>query len=191
MNQITHPNLVRALVKPGHQISTNMTPMEADLWHGATGVAGECGEVLDAIIQSQLSGFLPDRENLVEEFGDMEFYLEQVRQNLGVSRRQVIEFQGPTPGAFDLLLDATSLAVAGSILLDLVKKVVVYKKDGVNLDIMQALARIEIWMMRMRDALGITREETIDGNIAKLSVRYSSGSYSNEQAQARADKVAE
>ena len=40
----------------------------------------------------------------------------------------------------------------------------------------------------MEAALGLTREEILRRNIVKLNERYSEGSYSNEQAKARADK---
>jgi hypothetical protein len=37
--------------------------------------------------------------------------------------------------------------------------------------------------------MGITRDEVLAHNIAKLSKRYSSGSYSDKHAQERADKA--
>ena len=38
-------------------------------------------------------------------------------------------------------------------------------------------------------SVGLSFEEVLQHNVGKLSVRYSSGSYSNKQAQERADKV--
>ena len=43
-------------------------------------------------------------------------------------------------------------------------------------------------MEALRQSYDITREQTIRANIAKLGVRYSSGTYSDKQAQERADK---
>ncbi len=40
-------------------------------------------------------------------------------------------------------------------------------------------------------SVGLTFEEVLQHNVDKLSVRYSCGKYSNEQAQERADKISE
>jgi hypothetical protein len=50
---------------------------------------------------------------------------------------------------------------------------------------------IEFFLEGLRSALKISREETIQANIAKLSERYKSLSYSNEAAVQRADKAVE
>lgn len=115
---ISHSDLVKTLVKSGSEIAAHLDAGEADLWHAATGVSGEAGELLDAVKKHVIYKKPLDRENMVEELGDLEFYMEQVRQNLG-----------------------------------------------------------------------ITREETISANIAKLSIRYAGLKYSNDAAQLRADKA--
>lgn len=117
MGDINHSEMVKALAKSGEDIVAELTPEEAHLWHMATGVSGEAGELLDAVKKAVIYRKPLDRENIVEELGDLEFYMEGLRQGLG-----------------------------------------------------------------------ITREETIEHNIAKLSVRYHTGKFSNEDAQERADK---
>lgn len=82
MTEITHPALVAALVKPGPDIVAQMTPDKADLWHAATGVAGEAGELLDAIKKVAIYNKPLDVDNVIEELGDLEFYMEQLRQRL-------------------------------------------------------------------------------------------------------------
>jgi hypothetical protein len=47
----------------------------------------------------------------------------------------------------------------------------------------------QFYLEGIRSAMGITREETLDANIAKLSVRYHQGKFTNRQAAKRADKV--
>lgn len=115
---MNHGELVRKLNKPGHKIIQDLDDNKANLWHMATGVSGESGEILDCIKKHVIYSKELDRENLIEELGDMEYFLEGVRQSTG-----------------------------------------------------------------------ITREECIENNIAKLSKRYHNMSYSNEQAQTRADKL--
>lgn len=113
-----HAALVTALAKPGADIVASLTPASAHALHMAVGVSGEAGELLDAVKKYAIYVKPIDRANVVEELGDMEFY-----------------------------------------------------------------------MQGLREGLGITREETLEGNIGKLSKRYSSGTYSNTQAQERADKA--
>lgn len=109
--------MAKDLAKSGEEIAAKINEAEADLWHMATGVSGEAGELLDAVKKSVIYKRDLDRENVVEEIGDIRFYL------AGIMNR-----------------------------------------------------------------LGITEEEVLAHNNAKLSKRYAAGSYSNEQAQERADK---
>lgn len=115
--QINYSEFVGSLVKSPNQIVEELTPHKAHCLHMAVGVAGEAGELLDAIKKYAIYNKEVDFENLIEELGDIEFFLEG-----------------------------------------------------------------------LRNTCGITREQTIEHNVAKLSKRYSSGSYSNKQAQERADK---
>lgn len=116
----TFQEMARDLSKPGEEIAARMTEAEADLWHMATGVAGEAGELLDAVKKAVVYKKPLDRENVVEELGDLRFY-----------------------------------------------------------------------MAGLMNRLDITEDEILAHNNAKLSKRYAAGSYSNEQAQARADKADE
>lgn len=113
-----HSELVKALAKSGQDIVNTLTPHNAHLLHMAVGVSGEAGELIDAVKKAAIYNKPLDRENVVEELGDIEFYLEGLRAELG-----------------------------------------------------------------------ITREETVEHNIQKLSKRYASLSYSDQQAQQRADKA--
>lgn len=117
MSGINHAEMVQALAKPGADIVASLTPETAHLLHMAVGVSGEAGELLDAVKKAAVYNKPIDLANVVEELGDLEFYMEGLRQGLG-----------------------------------------------------------------------ITREETLQGNIAELSVRYNGLKYSDAAAQARADK---
>lgn len=110
--------MTRALAKDGEDIVKNLTPEQANLWHMATGVSGEAGELLDAIKKHVIYQKPLDVENVKEELGDLLFYMSNLMQSVGLSF-----------------------------------------------------------------------EEVLQHNVDKLSVRYSSGKYSNAQAQERADKI--
>lgn len=86
-----HSDMVAALVKPGSAIVLQLSPEKADLWHGATGVVGEAGELIDAIKKHVIYDKPLDLDNVIEELGDMEFYMEQIRQRLGLTREQTLE----------------------------------------------------------------------------------------------------
>ena len=88
---ITHSELVAKLVKSGEQIVSNLTPAEADLWHAVTGISGEAGELLDAVKKHVIYNRPLDLENVIEELGDLEFYMEQLRQRLGIMRELTIK----------------------------------------------------------------------------------------------------
>lgn len=82
--------MVASLVKPGQDILDALTAEQVDLWHMGTGVAGEAGELLDAIKKYVVYQNGLDFENVVEEMGDIEFYLEKIRQNLGLDRDKIL-----------------------------------------------------------------------------------------------------
>lgn len=87
---INHSDLVSALVKPGHEILSEMTPAKCYLMHMALGVEGEAGELGDAIKKHVIYNQLLDMDNVEEEMGDIEWFLEALRQFTGITREQCI-----------------------------------------------------------------------------------------------------
>lgn len=88
---IKHDEMVRVLVKPGADILRDLTPEKAHLLHMVVGVAGEAGELLDAIKKHTVYCKEVDVTNVIEELGDLEFYMEGVRQALNLTREQTLE----------------------------------------------------------------------------------------------------
>lgn len=60
------------------------------LAHAAMGLAGEAGEVVDVIKKHVFTGKTLDKEELTKELGDVEFYLEALRQQVGISREEIL-----------------------------------------------------------------------------------------------------
>ena len=85
-----YSDLVKALAKPGAEIAASMTAEEAHLIHMVLGICGEAGELLDAIKKAVVYKKPLDLTNVVEELGDIEFYLEGLRQGLGVDREATL-----------------------------------------------------------------------------------------------------
>ena len=87
---IKHNDMVAKLAKSGETIVKEMTPENAHLLHMSMGISGEAGELVDAIKKSVIYCKPIDYDNVIEELGDLEFYLEGLRQGLGVTREQTI-----------------------------------------------------------------------------------------------------
>ena len=87
---IKHNEMVKALVKSGDVIAAEMTGDDANLIHMAVGICGEAGELLDAVKKAVIYRKPLDMENVVEELGDLEFYMEGLRQAVGVTREECL-----------------------------------------------------------------------------------------------------
>lgn len=85
-----HSDLVRNLKKDPLDIVMEMTGDKADLLHMVMGVAGEAGELLDAVKKHTMYDKPLDIVNVVEELGDIEFYLEGIRQVLKLNRDYIL-----------------------------------------------------------------------------------------------------
>jgi NTP pyrophosphatase (non-canonical NTP hydrolase) len=83
-------------------------------------------------------------------------------------------------GEDGLMHCAVGISGEAGELLDAVKKLWVYGKP-------LELANVEWYMQALRSLLCVTREEVIDANIAKLSIRYPI-EYTDELAVRRLDK---
>jgi len=157
-----YAKLVSELKKPGLLICEEMTPFKADLLHMAVGIMGEVVEYK----------FAPSDDDIVEELGDIYFFLEGIRQIIKVSDDQYYDI-----GPVSLIHDSAEL-------LDLVKKVCIYNKplSSVLPGITRLLATIDVLLGECIASHRLTESQVIEANMAKLQKRYSSGNYSNNQA---------
>ncbi len=88
---ISHADMVTNLVKDPAAIRAALTNHSVDLIHAILGISGEAGELLDAVKKHVIYNKPLDLENVVEELGDIEFYLEQLRQRLGIPRESTLK----------------------------------------------------------------------------------------------------
>ena len=86
-----HAQLVQDLEKSPEKIIFELTYDKISCWHMATGIAGEAGELLDAVKKYAIYDRSVDLENIVEELGDLEFYMQGLRVRLGITREEVLE----------------------------------------------------------------------------------------------------
>lgn len=73
----------------GHYKNLKLTSDQAELLHAAIGIAGEAGELLDAVRKHVFDGQPLDRENVIEELGDLGFFIEAFFQIIGVTRVEI------------------------------------------------------------------------------------------------------
>ena len=168
---MTYVQMVNVLFKPDTEI--NM------LLHAAIGLVGETGELRAA----------RSHEHALEECGDLLFYAEALRQRLPL----VPEFYGFTKDAMRPVGHATAMDnmhIYACEILSVVKKHWVYNRQ---LDIPQLSMWLETFEISLHyyieEMCGMSVESVQEANKNKLlGKRYSTGSYSDEQANARADK---
>lgn len=85
-----HSEMVEALCKSGELIRSELTAQDAHNLHMIIGVSGEAGELVDCVKKAIIYRKPIDMENLIEELGDLEFYMEGLRQSFGITRSQTL-----------------------------------------------------------------------------------------------------
>lgn len=186
--QRIHATVLRTV--PYDQMVANlfkhMGSREASLLHAAIGISGECGELL---VASSI-------ENIVEELGDIEFYVEAGYQVLGGRRTPLadgLEVAGSDPAMHQVLGTVTiAMSSTSARLLDLAKKGWVYNKpldENAERALRFELMRIELMMEQLREMVGVRRPDVLRTNQTKLGKRYPQGVYTDQAAQVRADKA--
>ena len=155
----SHPEMVSLLAKPGSDIYNSLTSNKCHLLHMVLGIVGEVGEIVEAY---QLDS---TTEHKIEEFGDIEFYLEGFRQGVGMDTVPFRDYIAPHTNQEDL----TSLVVHSASLLDLVKKYVVYNKGELDINMVECdLYGIDAALRGLYFSELVTAEQVKRENIIKL-----------------------
>ena len=61
-----------------------------NILHAAVGISGEAGELLDAVKKHWAYGKELDKVNVIEELGDLEFYMQAMRNQIGIPRSYIL-----------------------------------------------------------------------------------------------------
>ncbi len=185
--QSVHYNdFVADLAKPGDDILKTLTGDKAHAWHMASCIPGEAGELFAPIVDHTLNGQRLDRENVLEELGDIEFYMEGLRQVTGIDYAETCVLGSPSGITHTMMY---TLPADAAHVFDAVKKWVIYNKPLDRAALVVALINLEMTLDTIRSFFGIKITDVLQHNVAKLGVRYSGGKYSDAAAQERADKV--
>ncbi|UYE90254.1 hypothetical protein A5gp_00056 [Alteromonas phage vB_AemP_PT15-A5] len=196
--------MVNDLVKDPQAIISSMTTTRANLLHAMLGINDELLETLSAVLED-------DYNNLLEELGDTLFYLEMLGQELGITvadiQYELENFTIPNVDNSRTLVDLAQDAVTFA------KRIGIYCKAYNNADLRTFYVKVHMALREVslakEDYLRRAYEDRFDkgcrdytvreiieeANMQKLlksdTARYKSGTYSDEQANARADKAAE
>lgn len=171
------------------------------LMHASVGIVGESVELM----------FSDSAENMVEEFGDLEFYVEAAVQSVS----DMLNAQGTIGTAidshlvrekFDLLVvehmtqveevTISDLVYFSNEVLDIAKKLWVYKKPLLEVQdkLIDSLANLKAHMLALYADTHLSEEIVRGMNQDKLvyseNARFKDAAYSDAAAQARADKAA-
>lgn len=185
LTELTYVGFVGGKAKPGYEIQRTMTPQKCHLLHMAIGVAGEVNELLNNT----------SRENIIEECGDMEFFL--IGLQVGTAdfgkvwdSSSLLGYRiGKLYCASDVRDCALYMADEANEILDLVMKHAIRNKPLRAEEINTKMRALHYCLASIYNYLGVTRAEVLEANKKKLDVRYASG-YSDAAAEARADKPA-
>lgn len=180
---IRYDDFVARLMKP------DTDPMTA--LHIGVGIAGEVFELDSPFSKWAWSGGM-EAEHLVEEFGDVEWYLQAAQNFYGVTNVDAFV-------AVDRLVSVTAIEAGWETLMantgklvDCIKREYVYGKPREIKLVLQALhairSSLDFFYSVMMPA--ISREHVLQCNALKLEIRYAKLVYSDQAAIARADKPA-
>jgi NTP pyrophosphatase (non-canonical NTP hydrolase) len=86
--EVEYSDMVRRLKKDPSLIEKS--DYISDIHHMKDGLVGEVGELVDCLKKHLVYGKDLDYENLIEELGDIEFYLEGIRQIFGLDRKTIL-----------------------------------------------------------------------------------------------------
>ncbi len=82
---------VQNLCKSGSDILCQMKDHEAHLVHMAMGVSGEAGELLDAVKKATIYRKPLDKENIIEECGDILFFVQGILNYYALTLEDAVE----------------------------------------------------------------------------------------------------
>lgn len=64
---------------------------DMELMHAALGITGEAGEIADAVKKAVVYCKPIDRDNIVEELGDLRFYMQALMNKLSITEGEVLQ----------------------------------------------------------------------------------------------------
>ena len=85
-------DLAKDLSRPGQDILTELSGDDCHLLHMSIGISGEAGELLDAVKKYAIYRKGLDKENIIEELGDLRFFMAGLMNALNITEYDIIEY---------------------------------------------------------------------------------------------------
>lgn len=176
-NDIRYGDMVRRLAKPGEAILQSLSPLDCHKWHMVSCIPDEVGELLVALADNNM-------DEVVEELGDIHFYLEGLCQAYELGTMEPVQIYVPPH-------HTTQIAVLkrASDVFTYVKNDVIYRKTQNRAQLVGLMSNLYAALLLLSHEVGLTPRGIIANNITKLSKRYQEKTYSDKAAQERKDKV--
>ena len=178
-----HAELVRRLAKPAKDIRATMNDKFTTQLLAAIDMVIDAGNLLD--LAKKQFFYNKEQKALQEDAGFL----------AACDTAEEFDLAGITDAGLAKLHMVVGIAGEASELLEGVRDGLVSVKGSTSLGTanpdneLEELGDIEFYMEGFRKVIDCDRNATLRGNIDKLSKRYASGSYSDQQAVQRADKV--
>jgi len=177
--------MVDALCKSGSDIAKEANAHTMHMTHMAMGISGEVAELYSAVVNR-------DAENGLEEIGDVIFYATSIIDDQGIDLMQdnLHEERLECRELVEIRAERSIIAcvtISGRII-DAVKKYSMYGQELNKELLSECIIELIRKLNHIVDYFGLTPQQVIDHNMAKLQLRYASGGYSDEEAKARNDK---
>jgi len=175
---IEYAQMAKRVIKSPDEIMKTLSPTKIQVDHMVHGLVSESYEIQEALRNKDL-------ENLIEELGDLELYLEGLFSLFGLNKSMIFIQElaplDPTIGLFSTIVD----------LQDSAKKYLFYNELLRFEEIKNQVIKLESYMIKFMNFFEIPREEVLLGNMNKLekgdNPRYKDG-YSDDDARIRKDK---
>lgn len=87
---ISYPDFVNSITKEPRDIMANLGERHIGVLHAVLGISGESGELLDAVKKHVIYDKPLDYTNVVEELGDIMFYITMFCNEIGIELNEVI-----------------------------------------------------------------------------------------------------
>lgn len=91
-NNLTYSQFVAKLIKDPEEIKESLTPQKINLLHMVLGISGEAGEILDSIKKYVIYNKPIDLINIIEELGDLLFYIEGIKNELHITEKEILSY---------------------------------------------------------------------------------------------------
>ena len=171
-----HLNFVNTMRKSPTDIEAQITTKKLEMLHAAIGIVGEVAELLE------LSHGRVDKTAILLELGDVEFYINELRNALE------LPFSVRDPH-FTTATEVVEMSIFAGLLLDEVKKSALCDKVLDLTQIDQYVSYIQYYVCRVESQHGYSRREVLERNIEKIRARYPEGNYSDKAAFEKVDAI--